>query len=98
LRLTLLVNMPGIKMKTEKTVGDLIWQTAISLFGVIFSVFTLPEELHAKLFKAPSGGAYAPTHWDRAWCVAVDCAFFAFLIKSIFDWIRWFRRRPPMSR
>jgi hypothetical protein len=80
-------------MQMKKTCAE---KTRFYLWGafcLLFTIFTLQSTLHAKTFQGPSGGAYSPTFWDRAFIVVPEFMVDAwFLFSAIRDVVRWLRR------
>jgi hypothetical protein len=78
----------------KKTLYEKLVVAVISVFCVVFSIFMIPHDLHDNLFRGPSGGAYPPTFWDRAYGLILMVGgdvWVAFI--STRGIARWFKRK-----
>ena len=64
------------------------WREAIGLVIMVMSWFIVPFAVVAKMYKAPSGGAYRPTFFDRAWFVLFGVAVNIVAIYYVIDLAR----------
>lgn len=73
------------------------WLAAIGLVMMVISWLVAPLAVAAKMYKAPSGSAYRPTFFDRAWiilcCVAMNLIALYYIIDLARSLVRARRER-----